>query len=73
MPNINIGIKPTKCACKNENITEVTNIEASIPIFFLTAKNDAYSQSFGRIVSDKYICKPFDLNDLQKSVKEVLG
>jgi two-component system, sensor histidine kinase and response regulator len=44
-----------------------------IPIFFLTAKIDSYSKSFGKIVCDKYIKKPFDLNELRESIKEVLG
>ena len=45
---------------------------ASIPLFFVTAKKDAYSQSFGNIVSDDYISKPFELTELQERVKKAL-
>ena len=43
-----------------------------IPIFFLTAKRDSYSSSFGKLLSEKYIHKPFELNELLKSIKQVL-
>ena len=45
----------------------------NIPIFFLTAKNDPYSESFGKLVSSKYISKPFDLNELIKSIDGLIG
>jgi DNA-binding response OmpR family regulator len=44
-----------------------------IPIFFLTAKKDVYSSSFGKMLSEKYICKPFEMNELITSIKQVLG
>ena len=46
---------------------------AKIPLFFVTAKKDDYSQSFGNMVSDDYIAKPFGLIELQERVKKILG
>lgn len=44
----------------------------TIPFFFLTAKIDGFSQSFGKIVCDTYITKPFEIAELQKLVSEKL-
>ena len=43
----------------------------NIPIFFLTAKNDSYSKSFGKILSDRYISKPFDLSCLNQLINDL--
>ena len=44
----------------------------SIPIVFLTAKNDPISTSMGRIASSDYITKPFDINDLKKRIESAI-
>jgi DNA-binding response OmpR family regulator len=43
-----------------------------IPIVFLTAKADAYSQGFGKIAAEDYICKPFEIKDLKERINKVL-
>mgnify|MGYP001571147951 CR=1 FL=1 len=43
-----------------------------IPIVFLTAKTDAISKSMGRLASEDYIEKPFDVKDLKKRIDEIL-
>jgi len=44
-----------------------------IPVVFLTAKTDDYSKGFGKLVSDDYIEKPFELDELAKRIDKVLG
>jgi DNA-binding response OmpR family regulator len=44
-----------------------------IPIVFLTAKTDDYSKGFGKLVSEDYIEKPFELDELAERIDEVLG
>ena len=44
----------------------------NIPIVFLTAKTDSYTQKFGSIFGNEYIKKPFDLNDLKKRIDKIL-
>ena len=43
-----------------------------IPLVFLTAKTDSFSQTFGGIVSDYYIMKPFETKDLKKCIDQLL-
>ncbi|HMA82679.1 MAG TPA: response regulator [Candidatus Thermoplasmatota archaeon] len=43
-----------------------------IPVVFLTAKTDDYSKGFGKLVSEDYIEKPFDLDELSRRIDEVL-
>jgi len=43
-----------------------------IPVVFLTAKTDDYSKGFGKLVSEDYIEKPFDLDELARRIDEVL-
>ncbi len=43
-----------------------------IPLVFLTAKTDSLSATFGKIVSEEYILKPFEINDLKKSIDKFL-
>ncbi len=43
-----------------------------IPIVFLTAKTDNISKSMGRLASEDYIEKPFDIKDLKKRIDEIL-
>ena len=43
-----------------------------IPVVFLTAKTDEYSKGFGKLVSEDYIEKPFDLDELARRIDEVL-
>jgi CheY-like chemotaxis protein len=43
-----------------------------IPLVFLTAKTDSFSAGFGKIVSEDYILKPFELKDLKKSIDKYL-
>ena len=44
-----------------------------IPIVFLTAKTDPYSKGFGKIASEDYVEKPFEINNLKKRVDAVLA
>jgi len=46
---------------------------SGIPIVFLTAQSDAFSRTFGGIVSADYITKPFEFAELKKSIDKVLG
>lgn len=43
-----------------------------IPVVFLTAKTDDYSKGFGKLVSEDYIEKPFELDELAIRIDEVL-
>lgn len=43
-----------------------------IPIVFLTAQTDPYSEGFGKISADDYIEKPFDMQELKKRIDEFL-
>ncbi len=43
-----------------------------IPIVFLTAKTDDLSKGMGRLTSEDYIEKPFDVYDLKKRVDAIL-
>ena len=45
----------------------------SIPIVFLTAKTGPISKSMGRLASEDYIEKPFDIIDLKKRIDKVLA
>jgi CheY-like chemotaxis protein len=42
-----------------------------IPVVFLTAKTDDYSKGFGKLVSEDYIEKPFELDELAKRIEKV--
>jgi two-component system alkaline phosphatase synthesis response regulator PhoP len=44
----------------------------NVPIVFLTAKGDEMSTGIGRLASEDYIVKPFDIMKLKESVKKVL-
>ncbi len=44
-----------------------------IPIVFLTARTDSFSKGFGKIISDAYIEKPFDVESLQNKIEEILA
>ena len=43
-----------------------------IPILFLTAKTDCNSKNYGSIVSNDYITKPFEIDDLKKRIDDNL-
>ena len=43
-----------------------------IPLVFLTAKTDSFSQTYGGIVSDCYITKPFDTKELKNCIDNLL-
>ncbi len=43
-----------------------------IPIVFLTAQTDPYSEGFGKISTDDYIEKPFDMQELKKRIDKFL-
>lgn len=45
----------------------------TIPIVFLTAKTDPISKSMGRLASEDYIEKPFDIKDLRKRIDTVIN
>ena len=44
----------------------------SIPVVFLTAKTDNFSKAYGKIISNKYIEKPFKIIDLKNKIVDVL-
>jgi two-component system alkaline phosphatase synthesis response regulator PhoP len=44
----------------------------NIPIVFLTAKSDNFSQGFGKLSADEYITKPFEIHFLKKHIEKVL-
>ena len=46
---------------------------SKIPIVFLTAKTDSDSKSFGKIVSQDYVEKPFEIEDLKNRIDRLLG
>jgi CheY-like chemotaxis protein len=43
-----------------------------IPLVFLTAKTDSFSKTFGGIVSEDYITKPFEMKELKESIDKFL-
>jgi len=43
-----------------------------IPIVFLTAKTDEYSKGFGKLSSEDYIEKPFEIEDLKERINKIL-
>ena len=43
-----------------------------IPLVFLTAKTDSFSKTFGSIVSEDYITKPFEMKELKKIIDKFL-
>jgi len=43
-----------------------------IPIVFLTARTDAFSKGFGKILGEAYIEKPFEIDDLQQKIETIL-
>jgi len=44
-----------------------------IPIVFLTAKTDPYSKAFGKIPSQGYIEKPFEIPELKERIDKLLN
>ena len=44
----------------------------NIPILFLTAKTDGFSQGFGKISADEYITKPFELKDVIEKINRII-
>ena len=45
----------------------------NIPIVFLTAKGDTMSIGMGRMASEDYIVKPFDINNLITRINNILN
>ena len=43
-----------------------------IPLVFLTAKTNSFSKTFGGIVSEDYITKPFGIKELKESIDKLL-
>jgi len=43
------------------------------PIIFLSAKTDNFSKSFGKILAEAFIQKPFNLIELKKKADKILG
>jgi DNA-binding response OmpR family regulator len=43
-----------------------------IPVVFLTAKTDEFTKTFGNTISNDFIEKPFEIEDLRKRVKSVI-
>ena len=44
-----------------------------IPIVFLTAKSDKYSQGFGKFSANDYITKPFEIQELKEKIERILS
>ena len=44
----------------------------NIPIIFLTARDDSFSIKIGSTVSSEYVVKPYSLNDLKRTIDNVL-
>ncbi len=44
----------------------------NIPVIFLTAKTDSFSKTFGGIVVEDYITKPFEFIELKESIDRLL-
>jgi CheY-like chemotaxis protein len=44
----------------------------NIPIVFLTARTDKFSEEIGKKLCKDYIKKPFDIEDLKKRIDKVL-
>ena len=44
-----------------------------IPIVFLTAKGDFMSMGMGRLASEDYIVKPFNITDLKERIDKILN
>ncbi|MCX6666577.1 MAG: response regulator [Euryarchaeota archaeon] len=65
MPEMN-GWEVFKAIRQNQNWKK-------IPIVFLTARTDAFSKGFGKILGDAYIEKPFDMNDLKEKIERILA
>jgi len=45
---------------------------SKIPVVFLTAKTDDFTKTFGKTVTDDFIEKPFELDDLKNRIDKVL-
>ena len=43
-----------------------------IPIIFLTAVDNPSGETFGKIIGDDYIEKPFDIDDLKQKISKIL-
>ena len=43
-----------------------------IPVIFLTAKSDPFSKTYGGIVIEDYITKPFEIMELKESIDRLL-
>lgn len=43
-----------------------------IPLIFLTAKTDSFSKTFGGIVGNNYITKPFEIMELKEKIDKIL-
>ena len=65
MPGMN-GWQVFKALRKNNDWSE-------IPIVFLTARTDSFSKGFGKIISEAYIEKPFEIENLKNKIDEVLS
>jgi DNA-binding response OmpR family regulator len=44
-----------------------------IPIIFLTAKGDVMSVGLGKLTSEDYIVKPFNVTDLKERIDKILN
>lgn len=54
-------------------LIKTNKILQKIPIIFLTAKNDKASKEFGKYASEKYIEKPFEIENVLDLVKKILS
>lgn len=45
----------------------------TVPVLFLTAKNDDLSKGLGTLTSSGYITKPFEVDALKSKIDEILG
>lgn len=44
-----------------------------LPIIFLTAKTDTISKEMGDFMGDNYMEKPYDMHELNKKLKSLMG
>ena len=44
-----------------------------IPVAFLTAKTDNFSIALGKILSEAYIEKPFEIEELKQKIEEIIS
>lgn len=65
-------IMPVMDGWKVATILKSNPLWKKIPLFFLTAKTDDMSKGMGSLASEDYICKPFDISELNKRIEKII-